>query len=706
MSRMDVHSPIPARMATRPADADRVDVRGLVRAIFGRRALILGMMLLCAVLAYLAARQMAPQYTAYAKVLLAPRQVQVNQADAVVSTAEVSEPEVFSEMSVMRSNVLLAALIEQIGLERLEIMVYGAARPAGQRDNRVASLIDAMREDLRITREAESNVVVIRFDQGDPELVAAVANGLADTYIAQQLARQRESVRQATSWIQDLVAEAQAEVERTEIALAAARSQSLAREGASYENANQQLGTLTSELAVARAGLAAAQATYEQLGAILADQGPQELAKAVTSTMLETLLADRLELVRKDEEWARSYDATHPQRVRLADQIAQIDVQIATEAERIIELRGNDVAVAQSRVSSLAASVQELEDRLAGISGNTVDLRRTELEAAAARQYYETLLARLSSATGQDRLQLPEARVIDRAPVPEAPTAPRPKLLGAFGAMLGLTIGLAIAVILEMTRSTFRTRREIEAATGHRVLATLPRVRGRDMRRIVSDLSGKSNSVFGERVRQLKTFLFARKGGRGAQVIMVASSRPGEGKSLVAMALAEMAVLAGKEVVMVDGDLRASKLVKGFGWKPVHDFADFVLERCALDEAILTDDELGINVLPTANHSIQAADELSIDWLKPMMDELKAVYDVVIIDSPPLLDVADGLVLARVADQIVYVVRWDQTTRQAVNEGLEALAALRLGVAGIVLNRADPKYTDSAYGAAYGAYAS
>ena len=705
MSRMDVHSPIPTRVATLPADADRVDVRGLLRAIFGRKLLIIGMVVVCAAVTYFVANLFPPTYTAYAKVILAPRSVQVSQTDAVVSSVEVSEPEIFSEMSVMRSNSLLGDLIDQIGLNRLESLYYDQPRTDSSRENRVASLIDQIRDDLRVQREAESFVVMIRFDGNDAALVAAIANGIADTYIAMELANRRDNVRQATVWIQELVAEAQLEVQRTETALATARAQSLESEGSSYDNANQQLANLTSELAVARAGLAAAQATYDQLDAILADQGAQGLAMAVTSPILESLLGDRLEAQRKDDEWARSYGPDHPQRVRLRDQIAGIDTQLEAEATRVIDLRANDVAVAQSRVASLAGSVQRLEDQLAGISGNTVLLRQRELEAAAARQYYETLLARLSSATGQDKLQLPEARVIDRAPVPEAPTAPRPKLLGAFGGLLGASLAIIIAVFMEMTRSTFRTRREIEAQTGHRVLATLPKMRGRDMRRLLTNLRGKSNTVFGERMRQLKTMLLMRRGGFDKQVIMVASSRPGEGKSMVAMALAEMAVLAGKEVVVVDADLRCSTLVKNFGWKPEHDFADFVLERCALDEAILTDEELGINVLPTAKHSVEAADELSADWLAPMMDELKAVYDVVIIDSPPLLDVADGLVLARVADKIVYVVRWDWTPRQAVTEGLEALAAMRLGVAGIVLNRADPKFTENAYGSSYAAYA-
>jgi capsular exopolysaccharide synthesis family protein len=608
-------------------------------------------------------------------------------------------------MSVMRSNTLLGDLIGQIGLDRLESLYYDKPRTDSIRENRIASLIDQIRENLRIQREGESFVVVIRFDGNDAELVAKVANGIADTYIDQELTGRRESVRQATIWIQELVAEAQFEVQRTETALATARAQSLEAEGSSYDNARQQLANLTSELAVARAGLAAAQATYDQLEAVLSEAGARGLAMALTSPMLESLLTDRLEVLRKDDEWARSYDSDHPQRVRLRDQLAGIDAQLEIEARRVIEQRAGDVVVAQSRVTSLSNSVQQLEDQLAGISGNTVGLRQLELEAAAARQYYEALLARLSSATGQDRLQLPEARVIDRAPVPEAPSAPRPKLLGAFGGLLGFTLAIAAAVFMEMTRSTYRNRREIEAETGHRVLATLPRVRGQDMRGIITDLRGKSNSVFGERVRQLKTYLFMRNGGSDKKVIMVASSRPDEGKSLVTMALAEMAVLAGKEVVVVDADLRASKMVRAFGWKPDHDLADFVLERCFLDEAVLTDEELGINVIPTTNHSVEAADELNVDWLAPTIEELKAVYDVVIIDSPPLLEVADGLVLARVADSVIYVVRWDSTPRQAVAEGLEALAAMRANVEGIVLNRADPKFAENAYGESYAAYA-
>jgi capsular exopolysaccharide synthesis family protein len=196
-----------------------------------------------------------------------------------------------------------------------------------------------------------------------------------------------------------------------------------------------------------------------------------------------------------------------------------------------------------------------------------------------------------------------------------------------------------------------------------------------------------------------------QRGGGDKQVILVTSSLPDEGKSMTAMALAEMAALAGKSVLLVDADLRRSRLMKTFGWNPDYDLADFILERADLAEAIMTDDALGIHVLAAAQPCPEAADDLSTDWLRPMMDELKRVYDVVIVDSPPLLKVSDGLVLAQVADSIVYVVRWDETPRSAVAEGLDALAGMNLGVTGIVLNQVDPKVAEKAYGEGYAAYA-
>lgn len=705
MTTLDVSSPMTKRASVRLEDADRVDVRGLIGALAGRHMLIGAVAVGMAALFYVVTTLLPSTWSADAKVMLDARHVSVVPSEEVVQSLDLSEPVILSEMAVMRSNILIGNLIDKIGVELLETALFEGPRPEDTMESRMSNLTWAIRRDLNVRREGESYVVAIDYEGRDPGLVAAIANGIADTYIEMQLANRRESVRQATTWIEEQVEDARIAVERAEAAVAAYKSDRLARDGGSVETANQQLANLTGQLVTARAERVAAEAEFDQLKTILVEQGASGLAKAVTSPVLERLSQDRLDLQREDGEWARSFGTEHPQRVRIRGEIERVEAQLATEAQRVIDLRRNAVDVARLREASMVEGIHELENRIAGISENSLGLRQLEREAAAARQNYETLLARYSAASGQDRLQRPDARIIERATYPEVPTAPRPKLMAAFGLMLGGTIGIGLALFFEMTRATFRTRREIEAETGVKVLATLPRVVGGNLQEVIAGLRWNPNSMFGERIRQLRTFLMMQGRTGGNQVVLVTSSHPDEGKSMTALALAEMAALAGKSVLLVDADLRRSRLARDFGWTPEHDLADFILERADLAEAIMTDDDLGINVLAATHPCPEAADDLATDWLAPMMDELTRVYDVVIVDSPPLLKVSDGLVLAQVADSIVYVVRWDQTPRAAVSEGLDALAGVGRGVTGIVLNQVDPKTAEKAYGEGYAAHA-
>lgn len=690
--------------APRFEDADRVDVRGLLAAIAARYRLIGALGIGTALLLYVLTGFLPSTYTAQPKVMLDPRQVRVMATDDVVSNLNLSEPVIQSEVSVMQSNILLERLIRTLGIDRLETHFFGAPEYDKSEATRLANLTWAIRKDLKVVREGQSYVFTISFEGSEPGIVQEIANGIAETYIALQVENRRESARQATQWIAEQVDEARAAMNEAEEALAAYRADSLTREGGTYETSTQQLANLTAQLVTARAERVTAEAQYDQLRALLENQGLDALAKAVTSPLLERLNEDRLTLQREDAQWAQSFGPDHPQRRRIRDEIGGVEAELQDEAERIIELRRNEVEVARLRENSLAEGLQQLEDQLAGMSVSSIGLRQIEREAAAARENYEALLARLGTASGQETMQRPEARVIERATYPAVPSAPRPKLMGAFGLILGLTAGLVAALFLEMTRSTFRTKREIEGETGLPMLAALPLQPDGGLRGVIDGLRINSNTMFGEKIRQVRTMLAMQSRQDEPRAVLVTSSQPGEGKTTTAMALAQMAALAGKSVIVVDGDLRRSQLVATFGWRMEDDFADFILEHADLPEAIHSDPETGIDVLTTATPCPEAADDLSADWLKPLMDELKRCYDVVIIDTPPLLNVADGLVLAGVADSILYVVRWDQTRRSAVREGLDALGGLGLRPAGVVLTQIDPKAAGKIYGEGYASY--
>lgn len=698
---MDVQSPLFERGPARSRDADRVDFRELFAAIWRRRKLVAGAGLILGSLLYLFSAIQPPTYTAYAKVMLDGRNVQILPSEEVVGHLDLSDPVILSEMSVMESNVLLSTLIDQIGLDLLAEHYFGDEDIGDTRETRMATVIWAVRENLTIRREGESYVLEIQFDSGEPKLAQAIANGVADTYIELQIADRRDSVRKATTWIQEQVAEARDDVERAEAAVAQYRTESLARDGSSAETATQQLGNITAQLAIARSERVAAEAEYQQLQEILATQGPAGLAKSVTSPLLESLSAERATLMRDDSEWARSFDATHPQRVRLANAIASLDAELEAEGQRVIELFANKLEVAGLREKSLQQAVSELEDQVANISENNLGLRQREREAQAARANYEALLTRLSATSGQESLQRAEARIIERAPLPNVRTAPRPKLMAAFGLIFGLTGGVVAALMLEMTRSTFRKASEVEAETGVRVLATLPELSSTHVSDIIDELDHEKHPGYAERLRQLRTKIFMANGGFERQVVMVTSSLPEEGKSLTSMGLATSAVQSGKTVLLIDADLRRSRLAKAFGWRPEYDLVDYMNRRCNLAEAIHTDGYLGLDVLGVAQPGQLDETEFDTKWLEPTLAELKRVYDVIIIDAPPLLAVADGLILARVADAIVHVVRWDKTPREVVEDGLTALSEVRGKVFGIVLNRAGKGHKGE-YGGEYG----
>jgi succinoglycan biosynthesis transport protein ExoP len=176
---------------------------------------------------------------------------------------------------------------------------------------------------------------------------------------------------------------------------------------------------------------------------------------------------------------------------------------------------------------------------------------------------------------------------------------------------------------------------------------------------------------------------------------------PDEGKTTTALALARMAALAGRRVILVDGDLRRTSLSQTFGWSFDRDFADFIANESSLGKAIHHDSALGFDVLAAARPRPDAADELSAEWLEPMITSLKAAYDLVLVDAPASLAVADALVLAQAVDECLYLVRWRETPRQAVAKGLAQLAEAGAMVSGLVLTQVDPRTGSDVYAGDY-----
>ena len=687
------------------ADPDAVDLRALGRAIWRGKWQVI----LCAAglgfAAWLLVSRMEPSYDATAKLMLDPRKAQI-VSEEIVRDLDLSEQVVNGEAAVLRSNVLIEQVVAELGPKRIDAknmldltdaeaadLVASVESPddrSAALDKKMQTLVWMIRRDLAVYPEGDSYVIALRTSHTDPVMAARIANALGAAYIEAQIEVRRNAATGATLWLSERVSELRDQLDAAETAVAEARAEGLAADGGMIETVRQQIADLNGQLVAARADRVAAEARTERLRAVAEGDGLEQVAELVSSPIIDQLWSERMEMSRQDARWADRYGPDHPQRQRIVRELEQIDTQMREEVRRIVAQRESETEIAALRETSLQRGIADLEAQVVEITRNAQGVRQLQREAEAKRQTYESLLSRLTETRTQEQLQQPDAKLIERASVPSVPARPRPKLMAALGVMGGMALGLGLILVRELTTLTFRTARDLEAHAGLPVIASVPRQRFGGPMAATAALRDAPYTPYGERIRHLRTALLMRDGRDEPRAVAVLSSAPGEGKTTTTLALAQMSVLAGKSVCVIDGDLRRSSMHAAFGWDMEEDFADFIRGDCALDRAIYTDPEFGFDFLAARGPQPDVADKLSTGWLREVVDELKRCYDVVLIDAPAALAVSDALVLAQVVDTRVYLVRWDDTPRRAVTAGLVALEEMGLDVAGTVLTMVDP----------------
>lgn len=731
-SRQPPHAPDPhpvGRSQTRLEDSDRIDLGELFAKIWRRKSLIGVCVLIGALTFGFAVSQVTPKYTAMAKVMLDPRKSTIITDQAVTSDLDVTEQVVNTEVSVLRSNVLLEAVVARVGFDTLTPLdqvkpsliatLKGAVASAvglspatispQQQDilraQKTERLVWAIRRAQDVYREGESFVIAIKVETVDPVLSMEIAKAISETYISLQLTGRQDAAQAATDWISDRVGELRSEVERAEDAVESYRAKSLILDGSSLETSQQQLVELTNRLALVRTDRVTAEAEYRQILGVMERGGTEALFTVVTSPLLEALSEQRVALLRQDAVWAERYDKSHPSRKRLATEIAGIEEELTREVTKIVETRRNDVEAARIREGAMEASLNEMESRVIEISANASGLRDLERKLSASRQAYEDLLARHTETRSQEQLQKADSKIVERATIPGAPSAPRPKLMIAIGGMTGFAAGLAFVFFLELSTAAFRSEAELERETGLPVLASVPLGNWKTPRAALRELELAPQGIFAERIRHLRTSLFMRTDKGRSKSILITSSVPTEGKTTTTLALAKMAALGGKKVIVVDCDFRRPSMQRLFKWDMDYELADFIANECSLGQAIHSDKRLGFDVLTSSEAQPLAVDDLSESWLKPMLETLKKFYDVVLVDAPPVLAVSDALILSAAVDTRVYMVRWDSTPRNAVQKGLSQFAEVDLDLAGVVMTMVDPKAAPPSYTEEYAYHA-
>lgn len=718
-----------------PDDGDgflELDLMSLYRTLRKRLGLIVSVTLGLTALVMVVVLQQTPLYTAEAQVLLDRQQMQVTDMEAVMSGLPADSATVDSEVEILRSRALAARVVDRLNLMQdpefngnlrepsvlrwLDPRVWiGEALKLVEAERPVLNdevlaraelngVIDSLLGRLTVSRQRLTYVINISFVSESPDKAARIANAVADTYILDQLEAKFDATRQANEWLSRRLGELREQVRDSERAVEIYRAEQGLESSAGVTVSEQQLSELNAQLILGRTALAEARAKYDRARQIRSSGGTIEsMADVVQSGTISQLRQKQAELARELANLASRYGARHPEVVNAEAQRRDIERQIGAEISRIIGSLQNNVAVAETRVASLEKSLREIRGE-SGESGQAmVQLRELEREAAANRAVYESFLNRFKETSQQQDLQVPDSRVISQATAPITPSHPRKALSLALALVLSAMLGVGLAFLLEHLDNGIETGRDVEQILGLPHLVSLPATpaeKGPD-RKVLSPqdyLLAKPLSAYSEALRSLRSALQLSNVDNPPKVILFTSALPNEGKTTSSCGFARAAAAAGLKVIIIDCDLRHPSVHKAFGiGRPETGLVEMLAERLELSQVLIKDSKSDLDILPISTGTANPPDLLGSEQMRLLLERLRNDYDLVVLDSAPVLPVSDSRVLSRLADETVFIVRWSETPRDAAQAAIRELRLYNAAIAGAVL-----AVVDTAQQAKYG----
>ncbi len=697
---------LPSSSSMTAKDVGLADIIAIIRR---RKTLvmtvILGITLLTGVILFL----VTPRYTAETLLMIESRSINIANLRNVVSGLSINAETIEGEIEVLRSRALAEKVIDSLNLYNDHEFGDGPASTNGEIDERLRSnVINAFQKKLDVSQKGRSRVISVAFTSEDPLKAAKIANKIADVYLIEQMEAKYDATRRVEEWLSQRVASLRQKVEESEAAVERFRQKTGLLQGKETSLTSQQLTELNAQLILAKAARAEAEARYKQTRRLHnAEGGIESSGEVLGSMLIQNLRKQEADIQRKLAELRTEYGERHPKMINLRAEARSLKNKIKSEIAKIAKGLENEVAIARARELSLKKSIDALNKQIAASSDDMIQLHALEREAEANRTLLKTLLSRMKEASNQDdkNIQLADARIVSKAKMPGRPSFPKKLPIIALAIIGSAIIGLLLAFLFEYLDQGFRSGDEIEQFTGMTSLGFVPLINKAKMKIISpkSYLMEHPKSAFGESINTLRWSINLPYPDRPPQIILFTSTQPKEGKTTVAMGLAIMSSRAGKRVVLIDADCRMPRVDKELGLQTTPGLTEVLSAELTFQEVIQRDADTNIDIIAAGKIVPDPGDILASKQMDDLLEYLRERYDVIIIDSPPVMVASDAMILSKKVDTSVFIVRWSDTKREAVRNALKKLKASGATFAGVLLTLVDVEkhslynYGDSGY---------
>lgn len=551
-------------------------------------------------------------------------------------------------------------------------------------------IVEDVQKRLQAFSEERSYAINLVYEGREPTSAAALVNKLMELYIGQEIGAKRAANEQASVQLRQRVAELQANYDETLAEIRAREAETGLLQAGDRSFRAEELAAIAAERREVESRRQAVLRDLEQIDTARREGRTSLLSADLATPRLRGLWDVEAELQRQLAESRADLGPRHPRMLSLQDELTDTVAAIDQELDSIRAGVARQAALLNDRERVLDQRLGTAEQAAATTALGRSELDQMRDQAASQQALLELYRERYEQTIANLDLFAADARIVSRAAPPHKPSSPGTAMMAAVGAMIGLLGGVGWIAMREWLHDGVGTPEQAADVTGLMPLGGIPRVRtlfGGDAK-LGERVVHQPGSVLSETLRGvLFRIQMSRIDGKRPKVVMVTSPMPKDGKSSLVVALARTASREGLRCLAIDCDFRRPKLATSIGVRPSLRLNDYIDGLVEIEDVVTRDPRSRVHFLLSRQTDNCTKSFLEQKRLVQLLDAARQHYDLILIDTPPVMKVIDPLVLSALADAVILVVSWREVSRKVIRETIRRLEATQCTLLGFVLSR-------------------
>jgi capsular exopolysaccharide synthesis family protein len=704
-------------LGTEPAQERQIDLRQYLAVLFKYKWAIISMALLAGLIGLYLAIKAVPIYQAKARL----------QIERDTSTQVLSNPlgiPLFNlEFYQTQYEMLRSYGVAELAAEKLGMLEIAETEPAAETDSgrfnwrswlpealatpprtltveeKRANRITSLRNSVQVTPLEGSQLADIRIYNTNPQVASDRVNAVAESYINFLNDTKFQSLQIDQNWYSSRLENARNDLDEANQALQDFyERQDLLRGGTNEGGASLQQRRLVGALE----NQADAQSTRQRLERVYRDitnarngQGSLEnITELESRGVVRNMKSNVIEARQTVTNLVQRYGPKHPRMIEAQTRLENSELEFNAELERVADSVVADYRRAQSAENTYTSEVESAKSEIRLLDRNLAEQQKLQDSVSTAKAIFERLQSG-EATTGMlgTGAQRPNVIIIERARPIYTPVRPNKQRMVLMALAVGLMLGVGLAFLLNHLDNTFKGSEDVERQLSLAVLGSLPKLKldKEDRLQPMREFRESHKSAFSEAVRTIRTGVMLSGLDRENNVIMVTSSVPGEGKTTLSLNLA-YAIGQMKKTLLIDADMRRPMVGKAEDFEKAQPgLAALVSGEASFEECSTHAEDSDLTIIHAGKVPPNPLELLASNRFEQMLSELREQYEYLILDCAPALAVSDALVVSRLSDAVLYLVRADATPFQAGEEGVRRLRRAGSPILGVVLNQVEAR---------------